>query len=139
MGDETEREEEETKRKTRAVKVKAKGEAAGVNSSSGNNNGEDDGLMEEGAISTSSVANGDAALPLEDLTSKVKVVSTPVKVRESRGKDQKDPCCSFLTSHRMSALLVKNFIRMWRNIGFLIFQFIIPTVQVQDSNLIILM
>eukprot|EP00095_Tigriopus_kingsejongensis_P012233 snap_masked-scaffold87_size395581-processed-gene-0.4 protein:Tk12233 transcript:snap_masked-scaffold87_size395581-processed-gene-0.4-mRNA-1 annotation:"abc transporter g family member 20 isoform x2" len=38
--------------------------------------------------------------------------------------------CSFLTIHRMQALLVKNFIRMWRNIGFLIFQFIIPTVQV---------
>ena len=31
---------------------------------------------------------------------------------------------------RLKALLVKNFIRMWRNLGFLVFQFIIPTVQV---------
>ena len=36
-------------------------------------------------------------------------------------------CMSF---HRLRALLVKNFIRMWRNLGFLTFQFIIPTVQV---------
>ena len=39
-------------------------------------------------------------------------------------------CTSFLSSHRLRALLVKNFIRMWRNLGFLIFQFVIPTVQV---------
>ena len=39
-------------------------------------------------------------------------------------------CGSFLSSHRLRALLVKNFIRMWRNLGFLIFQFVIPTVQV---------
>ena len=35
--------------------------------------------------------------------------------------------CSF---HRLRALLVKNLVRMWRNLGFLIFQFLIPTVQV---------
>ena len=38
--------------------------------------------------------------------------------------------CDWVRGHRLRALLVKNFIRMWRNIGFLIFQFIIPTVQV---------
>ncbi len=37
---------------------------------------------------------------------------------------------SILAWHRLRSLLVKNFIRMWRNLGFLIFQFIIPTVQV---------
>ena len=36
----------------------------------------------------------------------------------------------FLSFHRLRALLVKNFIRMWRNLGFLTFQFIIPTIQV---------
>ena len=38
--------------------------------------------------------------------------------------------CDWLVGHRLRALLVKNFIRMWRNLGFLTFQFIIPTVQV---------
>ena len=35
-----------------------------------------------------------------------------------------------LVPYRLGALLVKNFIRMWRNLGFLTFQFIIPTIQV---------
>ena len=38
--------------------------------------------------------------------------------------------CDWIVGHRLRALLVKNFIRMWRNLGFLTFQFIIPTVQV---------
>lgn len=37
---------------------------------------------------------------------------------------------TWLSFHRLSALLMKNFIRMWRNLGFLTFQFIIPAVQV---------
>ena len=37
---------------------------------------------------------------------------------------------SLLTGHRLNALLIKNFIRMWRNAAFLFFQFIIPTIQV---------
>ena len=40
------------------------------------------------------------------------------------------PCQSAFRWDRLAALLVKNFIRMWRNLGFLVFQFIIPTVQV---------
>ena len=39
-------------------------------------------------------------------------------------------CYDLLKWTRFKALLVKNFIRMWRNLGFLVFQFIIPTVQV---------
>ena len=39
-------------------------------------------------------------------------------------------CYNLLQWSRLKALLVKNFIRMWRNLGFLVFQFIIPTVQV---------
>eukprot|EP00096_Caligus_rogercresseyi_P014658 TRINITY_DN7173_c0_g1_i1.p1 TRINITY_DN7173_c0_g1~~TRINITY_DN7173_c0_g1_i1.p1 ORF type:complete len:745 (+),score=193.02 TRINITY_DN7173_c0_g1_i1:231-2465(+) len=38
-----------------------------------------------------------------------------------------DSCFAF---HRLLSLVIKNFIRMWRNIGFLIFQFILPTIQV---------
>nr|AHK05671.1 ATP-binding cassette transporter sub-family H 88708 [Tigriopus japonicus] len=82
---------------------------------------------------------------LQDIESP-KSVASPVKVdndfhvpevqvetegrepRQERG--QTNNWCTFLTPHRMRALLAKNFIRMWRNIGFLIFQFIIPTVQV---------
>ena len=37
---------------------------------------------------------------------------------------------AFIKWHRLSALLVKGFIRMWRNIAFLLFQFLIPTLQV---------
>ena len=39
-------------------------------------------------------------------------------------------CYNLLKWHRLKAILVKSFIRMWRNLGFLVFQFIIPTVQV---------
>uniref|UniRef100_A0A0K2U568 ATP-binding cassette sub-family G member 20 n=1 Tax=Lepeophtheirus salmonis TaxID=72036 RepID=A0A0K2U568_LEPSM len=37
---------------------------------------------------------------------------------------------SLLAFHRLKALVLKNFVRMWRNITFLLFQFIIPTIQV---------
>ena len=37
---------------------------------------------------------------------------------------------TFVKWHRLSALLVKGFIRMWRNLAFLLFQFFIPTLQV---------
>ncbi|XP_040579310.1 ABC transporter G family member 20 [Lepeophtheirus salmonis] len=37
---------------------------------------------------------------------------------------------SIFALHRLISLVIKNFIRMWRNIGFLIFQFILPTLQV---------
>ena len=37
---------------------------------------------------------------------------------------------NFFRGHRFVALLIKNFIRMWRNIGFLAFQFLIPVIQV---------
>ena len=37
---------------------------------------------------------------------------------------------AFIKWHRLSALLVKGFIRMWRNLAFLLFQFFIPTLQV---------
>ena len=40
-------------------------------------------------------------------------------------------CYDLFKWTRLKALLVKNFIRMWRNLGFLVFQFIIPTVQVR--------
>ena len=39
-------------------------------------------------------------------------------------------CGAFIKWHRLSALLVKGFLRMWRNVAFLLFQFLIPTVQV---------
>lgn len=71
-------------------------------------------------------------VPMTDISHpKVSIVS-PKKTNSviSSSKDSSGRFCSFLTPHRMSALLFKNFIRMWRNIGFLIFQFIIPTVQV---------
>ena len=43
-------------------------------------------------------------------------------------------CYDLFKSYRLKALLVKNFIRMWRNLGFLVFQFIIPTVQVKEDR-----
>ena len=43
---------------------------------------------------------------------------------------QESMCYDLLKWWRLRALLVKNFIRMWRNLGFLVFQFLIPTVQV---------
>ena len=52
-------------------------------------------------------------------------------IRSSTGEDTpSDVCYDLLKWTRFKALLVKNFIRMWRNLGFLVFQFIIPTVQV---------
>ena len=52
-------------------------------------------------------------------------------IRGSAGKHSSEGFCyDLLQWTRLKALLVKNFIRMWRNLGFLVFQFIIPTVQV---------
>ena len=47
---------------------------------------------------------------------------------------QESMCYDLLKWWRLRALLVKNFIRMWRNLGFLVFQFLIPTVQVSHLN-----
>ena len=41
---------------------------------------------------------------------------------------KKGPSC--LSFSRLSALLIKNFIRLWRNIGFLFFQLLIPGIQI---------
>ena len=46
---------------------------------------------------------------------------------------QESMCYDLLKWWRLRALLVKNFIRMWRNLGFLVFQFLIPTVQVSSE------
>ena len=52
-------------------------------------------------------------------------------IRSSAGEHSPEGLCyDLLQWTRLKALLVKNFIRMWRNLGFLVFQFIIPTVQV---------
>ena len=59
------------------------------------------------------------AVPLEDLQVKVKAISGG---NSSSKRHSNKGVCSFLTGHRLTALLAKNFIRMWRNIGFLIFQ-----------------
>jgi len=60
--------------------------------------------------------------------------SVPTSPKRKFSKDKSAKSASMFTNcfrwHRLKALLIKNFIRMWRNIGFLIFQFIIPTVQV---------
>ena len=45
-------------------------------------------------------------------------------------RQQENMCYDLLKLWRVRALLVKNFVRMWRNLGFLVFQFLIPTVQV---------
>ena len=54
-----------------------------------------------------------------------------LRVPESRGAGV---CYDLLKWWRLRALLVKNFIRMWRNLGFLVFQFLIPTVQVSKLH-----
>jgi hypothetical protein len=51
-------------------------------------------------------------------------------VKEAFEDNSSGPCHNILKWHRLKAILVKSFIRMWRNLGFLVFQFIIPTVQV---------
>ena len=51
-------------------------------------------------------------------------------VREAFSENQVGWCDNLLRWHRLKAILVKSFTRMWRNLGFLVFQFIIPTVQV---------
>ena len=58
-----------------------------------------------------------------------KVTPNQRETSKSQYNDQ-DHCCTLLQCHRLSALLLKNFTRMWRNLGFLFFQFIIPTFQV---------
>ncbi len=56
------------------------------------------------------------------------------EIREESGKsescDSSGFCDNFFRCHRFVALLIKNFIRIWRNIGFLLFQFLIPIIQV---------
>ena len=59
-------------------------------------------------------------------------------IQDESGKD--DSCDSsgfldnFFRCHRFMALLIKNFIRIWRNIGFLLFQFLIPIIQVRKTK-----
>ncbi len=99
---------------------------------------------EEGAAT----ADGGEGVPLEELSTKVvdpndnKTKDDEREPLQQQQQQQQLPSkrktssssssrlCSFLTGHRLTALLAKNFIRMWRNIGFLLFQFILPTVQV---------
>jgi len=61
-----------------------------------------------------------------------------VEIREESGKnescDSSGFCDNFFRCHRFVALLIKNFIRIWRNIGFLLFQFLIPIIQVSISS-----
>ena len=67
-------------------------------------------------------------------------LSKPIKDEQTNNRSElrqnfpvasgSEVCYDLLQWTRLKALLVKNFIRMWRNLGFLVFQFIIPTVQV---------
>jgi hypothetical protein len=50
---------------------------------------------------------------------------------KNRRKSSDSNFDGFFCGHRFLALLIKNFIRMWRNIGFLAFQFLIPVIQVR--------
>ncbi len=78
--------------------------------------------------------NKEEAIALNDFKNhdgdKTNNASSPPPVVEVKGSNKPHYDNGFLSFHRLTALLAKNFIRMWRNIGFLIFQFIIPTVQV---------
>jgi len=56
--------------------------------------------------------------------------SDPSSVKYAFEENSGGPCYNVLRWHRLKAILIKSFIRMWRNLGFLVFQFIIPTVQV---------
>jgi len=114
LGDESEREREEVE-----IKRLRDSKALGVNGCA------------------KSAADTPEALPLEEVKTTTPnggqkhLNATPeAKTSHHHHSSFKSNFCSFLSPHRLSALLAKNFIRMWRNIGFLIFQFIIPTVQV---------
>ena len=66
-----------------------------------------------------------------ELANSVAAVSKATPGATLRVKCQQESMCyDLLKWWRLRALLVKNFIRMWRNLGFLVFQFLIPTVQV---------
>ena len=69
-----------------------------------------------------------------ELANSVAAVSKATPGATLRVKCQQESMCyDLLKWWRLRALLVKNFIRMWRNLGFLVFQFLIPTVQVSSE------
>ncbi|GLV32370.1 snustorr [Carabus blaptoides fortunei] len=45
-------------------------------------------------------------------------------------KDCAAECCNLTTTGKMRALLQKNFLRMWRNVGVMLFIFVLPVMQV---------
>ena len=105
---------------------------------------DDDRESKEGSVELDSVVTKDETNSDETCDNKVEsdpresiIMSDSVRVEpnvsETENKFQStysDYCYDLLKWTRLKALLVKNFIRMWRNLGFLVFQFIIPTVQV---------
>ena len=92
---------------------------------------------EDEADSSVSVVTDDLSKPSAAMCASMPVKDDPVcNNRSEFGKNFQianngsEVCYNLLQWSRLKALLVKNFIRMWRNLGFLVFQFIIPTVQV---------
>ena len=91
---------------------------------------------EDEADSSVSVVTDDLSKPSVTMCQPMAVKDEPVCNKKSKfGQNFQmgglgEVCYDLVQWTRLKALLVKNFIRMWRNLGFLVFQFIIPTVQV---------
>ena len=91
---------------------------------------------EDEADSSVTVVTDDLSKPSTTICASMPVKDDQVSNKRSEfGKNFQigagsEVCYNLLQWSRLKALLVKNFIRMWRNLGFLVFQFIIPTVQV---------
>ena len=87
---------------------------------------DDDPEHQDEADSSVSVVTEDLSKPIKDEPTNNRSEFKKNFCFDSGG----EVCYNLLQWTRLKALLVKNFIRMWRNLGFLVFQFIIPTVQV---------
>ena len=84
---------------------------------------------EDEADSSVSVVTDDLSKPPAAICASIRVKDDQVS-KNFQIANGSEVCYNLLQWSRLKALLVKNFIRMWRNLGFLVFQFIIPTVQV---------
>ena len=92
-----------------------------------------DGKIAEtaGTSSVQNIVSNEEGAAIESVEIKNRTIDHPeVKVTNAFEDNSSGPCYNVLKWHRLKAILVKSFIRMWRNLGFLVFQFIIPTVQV---------
>uniref|UniRef100_T1J8M6 Uncharacterized protein n=1 Tax=Strigamia maritima TaxID=126957 RepID=T1J8M6_STRMM len=69
------------------------------------------------------------------LRSLPKHMSTDVLVNEQLEdaivrRPQRTRCRTYFSTNKAMAMIIKNFIRMWRNVGTMVFQFIIPSIQI---------